>query len=153
MKAQIFFSTVFNYKSRIVKEKPFSVTAQTLAFTKQCGCVPTAALHTHINQNQNQGSGSTEQEQRKENPPVEHQLWDIVRPSGGGGLIGMGGMGIWGGIWGAPGGSGGTGIPSCGWCMDSCGRRGPTPLIRGGGRFTPAGGGGPLDRIAFSILK
>lgn len=44
----------------------------------------------------------------------EDQLLDIERPSGGGGLIGMGGMCIWWGICGAPGapgGRGGTGIP------------------------------------------
>lgn len=88
-----------------------------------------------------------------QNPPVDDQL-DIERPSGGGGLIGIGGMGIWGAP-GAPGGSGGTGIPpGGGGGMLSFNGRGPIPLIRGGGRFTPAGGGGPLDGgTAFSILK
>lgn len=88
---------------------------------------------------------------------VGGQLLDIERPSGGGGLIGMGGMAIWGGIWepGAPGGRGGPGIPpGGGGGIFSFGGRGPPPLIRGGGRFTPAGGGGPLDWVTdFSILK
>lgn len=80
---------------------------------------------------------------------------DIVSPSGGGGLIGIGGMGIWGGIWGAPGapgGRGGTAIPPGGGGIDSFGGR--DPLMRGGGRFTLAAGGGPLDGTrGFSILK
>lgn len=58
-------------------------------------------------------------------------------------------------MWGVPGAPGGRGgiPPGGGGGIESFGGRGPTPLMRGGGRFTPAGGGGPLDWGAFSILK
>lgn len=86
-------------------------------------------------------------------------VWDPLdnhRPSGGGGLMGMGG--IWGGIWGAPvapGGRGGMDIPpGGGGGMESLPGCPSIALIRGGGRFTPAGGGRPpIGGRAFSILK
>lgn len=55
------------------------------------------------------------------------------------------------GICGAPGGRGGTLIPPGGGGILSFERG---PAMRGGGRFTPALGGGPVDGArGFSILK
>ena len=100
------------------------------------------------------GVGLQTMKESNHDPLVDDQLLDNESPSGGGGLIGMGGMGIWGAP-GAPGGSGGTDIPpGGGGGIESFSERGPTPVMRGRGRFTPAGGTGPVDwGIAFSILK
>lgn len=80
---------------------------------------------------------------------------DNQRPSGGGGLMGIGG--IWGGICGAPvapGGRGGMDIPPGGGGGMSLPGCPSTALIRGGGRFIPVGTSGPpTGGRSFSILK